>query len=124
MKKTPPMNLALWTLNFPPMAIASILHRLSGIFVFLLIPLLLCALQCSLKSQAGFDAVLSTLNTLWIKGLLWLFLTALVYHLLAGIRHMLMDCGFGEHLCAARYSSYLLFVLTAVCAAYLGVVLW
>ncbi|MGY0266022.1 succinate dehydrogenase, cytochrome b556 subunit, partial [Citrobacter freundii] len=40
-----------------PVAIASILHRLSGVIVFLLVPVLLWILDKSLSSPEGFDYV-------------------------------------------------------------------
>lgn len=78
---------------FPITAIASILHRLSGIAVFVLIPVLLWGLQESLSSEQAFQAL--KVNGLFVF-LAWITLAALLYHLVAGCKHLIMDLGFGE----------------------------
>lgn len=121
MNKKRPVNLDLTSLNFPPMAIASILHRISGITLALLLPVMLCLLSASLRSPESFAQMQAQLATLPYKMLLWAFCTALVYHLLAGIRHMLMDLGYGEHLPAGKYSAIAVIILTALLAILLGI---
>ena len=123
-KKQQPVNLALTTINFSPMAIASIFHRLSGIFIFLLIPFLLSALACSLKSSESFGQLTTWLAQPPIKLIIWIFLTALFYHLVAGIRHMVMDCGIAETLPIAKYSAIAVIVLGFIWAVFWGVWLW
>jgi succinate dehydrogenase / fumarate reductase cytochrome b subunit len=54
----------------------------------------------------------------------WFFLSALLYHLFAGIRHMLMDYGWGESLTASRYSAFALLGLVGVAVISLGVWIW
>lgn len=117
-----PMNLDLTSLKFPAMAIASILHRLSGIALFALLPYLLYWLQYSLHSSQNFIDVMH-LKDAWLhKGLLFIFLASLIYHLLAGVRHILMDVGFGEHLAASRRSAIAVIVLALILTAFIG--LW
>ena len=79
-----PVNLDLTKFAFPLIAIVSIVHRISGVVIFLFLPFLLYFLDQSLSSQAGFDGVvvLFTENVL-IRLCLLLFLVALLYHLLA-----------------------------------------
>ena len=123
-KKTRPVNLALNTLSFPPMAILSILHRMSGLVLAGLIPLLLLVLSISLHSRASFEHLQQCLSSPLCKFLIWGCLSALMYHLLAGIRHMIMDMGYGEDVLTARKSAWFLFVLSAVVIAMLGVWIW
>jgi succinate dehydrogenase / fumarate reductase, cytochrome b subunit len=78
--------------RLPAPGIASILHRVSGVTLFALLPVILGLLQMSLKSEAGFLALRnmvwgSFIGKLVLLGLLW----ALIYHTLAGIRHMVQD---------------------------------
>jgi succinate dehydrogenase / fumarate reductase cytochrome b subunit len=78
--------------RLPAPGVASILHRISGVALFVLLPLLLGLLQMSLKSEAGFDAFRTFvwgnfLSKLVLIGLLW----AIIYHTLAGVRHMIQD---------------------------------
>ncbi len=124
MNKDRPVNLAITTLSFPPMAIVSILHRLSGVFLILLVPFVLCLLHCSLESAAMFHKVKMALSSVGGKCLTWLSLCALIGHLLAGFRHMMMDLGVGEHLHSARRSALILLFIMLIVAVCLGIWLW
>ena len=106
------------------MAIVSILHRMSGLLLALLIPCALFVLSLSLNSQTSFEHVRQCLSHSLPKFLIWFFLAALMYHLLAGIRHMIMDFGFGESVSVARKSSYVLFIAVGIVCIALGVWLW
>ncbi|KTD26094.1 succinate dehydrogenase, cytochrome b556 subunit [Legionella israelensis] len=124
MNEKRPVNLALLTLKYPPMAIASILHRISGIVLFLLMPAVLYFLAKSLSSEEAFHETQSLLAQLHWKLLLWAFCAALIYHLLAGIRHMVMDLGFGESLEAGRNSALAVIILTIILTILLGLWIW
>lgn len=119
-----PVNLALTTLKFPPMAIVSILHRLSGLLLACLIPVVLLLFHLSLNSKATFELLQSYAAHPLSKLVLWFCLSSLIYHLLAGFRHMIMDSGVGESVTAAKSSSIFLIVLNAIVAVALGVWLW
>lgn len=124
MNKKRPINLALTTFKFPPMAIASILHRISGVILFFFIPILLYMLDKSLQSPTHFDTLKECLTSSFVKFVLWLMLTGLIYHLIAGIRHMIMDMGFGESLNVGRKSAYSIMIITAVMSVIIGIWLW
>lgn len=119
-----PVNLNLLTFRFPITAIASILHRISGFILFLLIPLFLGLLAVSLKDPEGFSAIHRCLSHPLAKLTIFAFLLALFYHLLAGIRHLAMDAGVGEKLPQARFSAGLVMCLAIVLTALLGIYLW
>ena len=119
-----PVNLNLLTLRFPITAIASILHRVSGFILFLLIPLFLGLLSVSLQSPEGFFIVHGCLTHPLAKLIILGFLFALFYHLLAGIRHLVMDAGIGENLTQARFSAGLVMCLAVVLTALMGIYLW
>lgn len=116
-----PVNLDLGSLSYPPMAIASILHRISGLVLFLLLPLMMYLLSASLSSPLSFDRLQIELTGTCYKFLLWAFSTALIYHLIAGIRHILLDIGIGEHVVMARRSAITVIVLATILAVFLGV---
>lgn len=117
-----PMNLELTSLKFPAMAIASILHRLSGLALFILLPYVLYWLQFSLSSKENY-AIAANLKDAWFhKALFFIFLASLIYHLLAGIRHILMDMGLGEHLATARRSAIAVIAIAFILTAFVG--LW
>lgn len=119
-----PVNLDLGTMKFPAMAIASILHRISGLVLFLLLPLILYFLALSLNSAESFAKVHTLLESPYYKLLLWAFSAALIYHLLAGIRHLVMDMGFGEEVSAGRHSAVSVIALTVILTIFLGIWIW
>ena len=119
-----PVNLDLGSLKFPPMAIASILHRISGLVLFILLPIMMYFLSESLHSLLSFDNLQLLLSKPSIKLLLWGFSAAMIYHLLAGFRHILMDIGFGEQLAVARYSAITIMLLAFILVILLGVWIW
>ena len=119
-----PVFLDILKLRFPVMAMISICHRLSGIVLFLMLPLVLYLLSASLASPQSFAALKVWVHHPGIAFLLWILLTATAFHLLAGFRHLLMDCGLGESLKSARLTSYIVLVATFACAVLLGVWLW
>lgn len=121
MNKKKPVNLDLSSLSYPPMAIASILHRISGIVLFLLMPFMLYLLTQSLDSPKLFTQIqMSLMHKLTI----WVFCAAITYHLLAGFRHLIMDMGFGESLQAGRHSAIAVIALSIILAILEGIWLW
>ncbi len=119
-----PVNLALWTIKFPITAIVSILHRITGFILFIFIPLLLGVWQYSLSNSINFSLLKENLNIWYIKLSVWLIICALIYHLIAGLRHLLMDMHIGDSKIAGRLSAYLIFGVTFILAILLGIYLW
>ncbi|MBA2653338.1 MAG: succinate dehydrogenase, cytochrome b556 subunit [Tatlockia sp.] len=124
MNQKRPINLDLATMKFPPMAIASILHRISGLIMFLGLPLILYFLSRSLASGGSFELLHQSLAGPLHKVFLWVFSAALIYHLLAGIRHMIMDLGYGESLSAGRRSAVFVIGLAVILTIFLGIWIW
>lgn len=104
--------------------IISIMHRISGAVLFLLIPLLLWLFQASLESAATFaefrGVVAHPLMKLLLIGLLWGYL----HHMLAGLRHLFLDLHIGVELEAARLTSMITLVAGIVLTLVVGVALW
>lgn len=124
MNKKRPVNLDLRTLKFPPMAIASILHRVSGVLLFLLLPIMLFIFGQSVQSEEAFIQVKNLLTHSCYKLVVWAFSAALIYHLLAGFRHMVMDLGFGEELKAGRQTAILVIAIAFLLTIFLGIWIW
>lgn len=108
--KSRPVNLNILTIRMPITAYVSILHRLSGLLTFLFVPCLLYALQRSLHSPESYAALLDCLATPWVTAVTWFMTMGLVYHLLAGIKHLLMDLHIGETVCASKAFSWLVLI--------------
>ena len=124
MKDTRPVNLDITTIKFPLAAITSILHRISGIALFFGIGILLYFLQLSLSSEAGFNQALQLLDSSLIKALIWIILLAVFYHLIAGLKHLLLDIGIGETKGGANTGATVILLLFAITAVAGGVWLW
>ncbi len=122
--KQRPVNLDLQTISFPVTAIASILHRVSGAITFVALSILLWMLGTSLASPEGFETVVSIMDNFLVKFVLWGILTALAYHIVGGLRHLVMDMGYWEELESGNQSARVAFVITAILAVLAGVLVW
>ena len=121
MKSSRPVYLELRRIRQPLPAIVSFLHRVSGAFLFLGIPLLLVVFEASL---AGPDSFAATLGHHLIKFALFTLLAAYFYHFFAGLRFLLLDLGWGVALAQAHRASLAVLVAAACSAAALGAWLW
>ena len=119
-----PKNLNLFTIKLPINAVVSILHRVSGIGLFLSIPLILWNLQSLMHSEASYAALTFWLNTWFVKlvliGLAW----ALFHHFFAGIRHLLQDIHWMTSLNNARLSSRILLWLVGISTVIFAWFVW
>lgn len=84
--------------RLPPAGIVSILHRVSGVVMFVLLPFVVWMMDASLGSEISYDgftnvfvAGVAGLPAWFVKlvvlGLLWAYL----HHFIAGVRHLWMD---------------------------------
>jgi len=97
-----------------PVAIASILHRLSGVIVFLLVPVLLWLLDKSLSSAEGFAEVQAIFSGFIVRFIVWVFVAGLLFHFIMGIKHLLADLGFAEELQSGRVAATISLILAAI----------
>ena len=124
-KKQRPVNLDLQTIQFPVTAIASILHRVSGVIMFVAIGILLWILGLSLSSAEGYTQAAAIMDSVIVKFIMWGILTALAYHAVGGIRHMLMDFGYlDETFAMGKLTANVTFVITIVLSILAGVLVW
>lgn len=126
MKDKRPVNLDLGTIALPITAIASILHRISGVAMFFGCGVLLWLLNLSLDSVEGFQRARDLLHMPLFLLLVWGVLSTLLYHLCAGVRHLLLDLGIGESLEGGRRGALLLFAVstTLILLAGIGLQPW
>jgi succinate dehydrogenase / fumarate reductase cytochrome b subunit len=123
--KKRPVNLDISTISMPVTALVSILHRVTGIILFVGLAFLFYAFDLSLSSQKGFDQVVNTLQTNFLaKFVIWGVVSALMYHLVAGVKHLLMDLGHFEELESGRIAAIVNIVLAAVLIVLAGVWIW
>lgn len=123
-RKPRPKYLALNEIRQPIPAIVSILHRISGGGLFLLLPFLLYLLDRSLGSPQTFETFSALVGNPLIKlillGLLWAYL----HHFCAGVRFLTIDLHVGDDLEPARKSARLVLIVSLVLTFIIGVVLW
>lgn len=123
MNRARPKNLNLLTIRFPLPAIISILHRVSGVVLFLLIPVALWGLSVTLTPD-GFDAFQDAYDNFIVKAVLWAMLVPFCYHLVAGIRHLLSDIHIGDTLKAGRASARFALLAALILIILAGVWIW
>ncbi|WP_426417553.1 succinate dehydrogenase, cytochrome b556 subunit [Aestuariirhabdus sp. LZHN29] len=119
-----PVNLDLTTIKLPLPAYTSILHRISGVILFVAIAFLLFALDLSLASEAGFNGLKELMQGFFAKLIAWGIVSALLFHLVAGIKHLLMDVGIGEGKESGILGAKITIVVSAILIILAGVVIW
>jgi succinate dehydrogenase / fumarate reductase cytochrome b subunit len=123
--KSRPVFLNLFAIRQPLPAIVSILHRVSGALLFLIgIPALLWGVQVSLASPEAFGEFKATMAHPLAKLTALLLAWSYIHHLLAGLRHLMLDVHVGVDLASARRSSAVVFVLALLLTAVVAVRLW
>lgn len=122
--KERPVNLDLATIHFPITAIVSILHRISGFALFVGIAFLLWGLGASLESPESFESLKECLSGFFAKLIIWAILAALIYHLFAGCKHLLMDIGVGETFETSTVGAKIVLAASVVCILLAGVWIW
>ena len=112
-----PINVGIRDLlvfRFPITAISSISHRIAGVVLFMGLSVMLFALQKSLESEDGFNFIRAQIAS--PLGLLVFFvvMAPFVFHFVAGIKHLVMDLGFGESYQGGALAAKLVFIISAI----------
>jgi succinate dehydrogenase / fumarate reductase cytochrome b subunit len=123
-KRNRPKNLNLFTIRLPINAIVSIMHRASGMALFLVIPALLWALNASVQSAQTYVELGLTLQHWLVKLLLIGLSWAFFHHFYAGLRHLAMDVHWMTSLQKARLSSRLVLGFVAVSVLLFAIRIW
>ncbi len=119
-----PVNLDLTTIRLPLPAYTSILHRVSGVILFVGIAFLLYGFDLSLSSREGYEQFLECLRSPIAKFITWGLLTGLGYHFVAGIKHLLMDAGIGETKESGKTGAVISLVCGVLLSVLAGVWVW
>lgn len=110
--------------RMPPSAIVSILHRISGAGMFLMMPFLLYLLQLSLRSEGSFMQFKGVLEHVLVKilvlGLSWAYL----HHFCAGIRHLFMDNHFALDKDGSRITAKAVLIVSLLLTVVVGLKLF
>lgn len=119
-----PKYLALYQIRLPLPGFISILHRVSGLLLFLALPLALLLVQYSLHSIETYTRLLDILAHPLLKLLLLGLLWAFMHHLCAGLRYLAVDLHYFSTLAQARNSAWVVMAASLLLTTLLGVKLW
>lgn len=122
--KNRPKNLNLLTIRLPINAVVSILHRASGVGLFLALPLILLTFKASVDSPISYYLLTLRLDTWYTKLLLIGLSWAFFHHFCAGIRHLLQDIHWMTSLKNARFSSRVVLCLVGFSVIAFSVAIW
>lgn len=119
-----PVNLDIGTIQLPITAYVSITHRVTGVLLCAGLLFMLWMLALSLDSSAGFDQAQAILQSGLGKIATFFTLAPLIYHLVAGVRHLIMDFGVGESLEGGQLGAKIVFALSVILILAMGGWLW
>lgn len=106
----------------PVTAWVSILHRISGVVLFISLPLLLMGMEALYESAQAFDRLSRWLAAPSTRFLALTLLLLFVFHLVAGTRYLLFDLHIGTQRRTARRSAFAVFAVTLFGVAVVTVV--
>ncbi|HED34935.1 MAG TPA: succinate dehydrogenase, cytochrome b556 subunit [Gammaproteobacteria bacterium] len=109
-----PFFLNLLKIKLPVTGYISILHRISGLLLFLSIPLAVYLFDLSLQSASGFNQAAEILSLPLLQLVSLILLWSVVHHLIAGIRFLLTDFDIGLEKFQAIRNSWIVFVIEAL----------
>lgn len=124
MARPRPKYLNLIQIRLPVPGLVSILHRVSGAALFVLLPLLLALFELSLESPETFARFKLVFSHWAVKLILIGAVWAYLHHLCAGIRHLALDLDFGTELAAARASSWTVLAVSLILTLAAGAAIW
>jgi len=118
------LSALLFEIRLPLPGWVSILHRVSGLILFLAVLWLLFMLDRSLASEAGFESMRRYAGLPLVKLSLLVLIWAYCHHFCAGIRFLFLDIDKGVDRARARFTSVVVLVVSLALTAWLGIELW
>ena len=98
--------------RLPLAGVLSILHRISGVLMFLLLPFVLFMLEKSLTSEISFEYFKGITSGWFVKLVILALSWGYLHHFCAGIRHLIMDNHIGVNKDSARKSATVVFAIS------------
>ena len=124
MKTDRPVYLSLPQFKWPMAALASIAHRITGVMLFVGMAFLFYLLDLGLGSEESFAEAVALLEEPLPKLIIWGVLGALIYHFVAGVKHLFMDFHVGDTLEGSRIANGLSVAISVALIGMTGVWLW
>ena len=110
--------------RLPLPGIVSILHRISGALMFLLLPLTLWLFDLSLRSEIGYQQLRQAAEGWFVKVVLATLVWSLLHHLAAGVRYLLLDLDLGVDRAPARRSAWIVFAVSLPLAVWAALIIF
>lgn len=123
-KDNRPINVGTFDLlifKWPFAAIVSITHRIAGVALMVVIGIGLYALELSLSSEAEFNELKMMMASPLVKIVIWGSLSALAYHFVAGVKHLIVDFGVGETLESGLFAARMVVLVSIILIVLAGV---
>ena len=98
--------------RLPAAGVVSILHRVSGAMMFLLLPFILYLFDLSITSEISFDSLKGFTSHWFVKLLILAVSWGYLHHFCGGIRHLIMDAHIGLSKEEARKSAHVVFIVS------------
>ena len=114
----------LMNYRLPPAGWVSILHRVSGAGMFLMLPFLLYLFQLSVLSEDSFKYFAGIASHPLVKLILLGLIWAYMQHFCAGVRHLFMDVHVAIEKDSARQTATSVLVVSLVLTALAGLKLF
>lgn len=118
-RDTRPKFLDITRIHMPITAVLSIGHRLSGIFLILLLPVVIYLLELSLAGPRGFAEVVAILDGAVVRTLMVFVLWLFVHHLFSGIRFLIADLDIGVGPVSGRRGAWLV-IAASIAVVFVG----
>ena len=110
--------------RLPPAGWVSILHRVSGAGLFLLLPFLLYLFELSVRSEISFDYFRGIISNPFVKVILLGLIWAYMQHFCAGVRHLFMDVHWAIEKDSSRRSAIAVLTVSLLLTAVAGLKLF
>jgi succinate dehydrogenase / fumarate reductase cytochrome b subunit len=110
--------------KLPVPGVLSILHRVSGALMFVLLPFALWLFELSLRSEASYQRLREAASGWFVRIVLVALAWALLHHLLAGIRYLSLDLDLGVDRAPSRRSSWIVFAVSLPLALWAALIIF
>ena len=118
------LNLFILAPKMSATAKVSIMHRLSGVLLFLSVPLLLFLLERSLTNPDFYSVLYGITSSPLVKIIYILLIWAFLHHLCAGVRFLFLDVHRGVDIKTAKNTARIVFLVSLLITLVLGVLIW
>ena len=98
--------------RLPLAGFVSILHRISGLILAVMLPVIVYMMDLSLTSELSYERFTSYFSAWWVKLLLLGIAWAFLHHLCAGVRHLFMDLHWGMDKTSSKNSAVAVFIVS------------